>query len=119
MNDEQCRCESRCKCTFCGHIWAFASASTSFIVRPPSDIYIWGFSECRCLKGPENGPFSEVCQYSECKAQRSLEIPLDRGTGERCSALAPDLAELRSADGQIGGVRLRMVQNVRGIHSER
>jgi hypothetical protein len=55
----------------------------------------------------------------EREAHLSLEVPLDRSwLAENCSALACDLAERRGgADGEIGSIGLRMIQDVCGVQS--
>src|SRR5262249_41703938 len=56
----------------------------------------------------------------ERQADLALEIPLDRGgLAENGRAFACDLAERRGADGEIGSHELRMIQDVRGVQSNR
>src|SRR5262245_49545 len=95
--------------------------------KPPLSAGALNVSHATQLRVPVVGagidrPYST---YLERHADLALEIPLDRGTRETCSTLASDLAERqrhsggRGADGEIRSVGLRMIQDVRGIHSDR
>jgi len=65
-------------------------------------------------------PLSTPPLSSECQAHLPLEIPLNRGPRKSRSALAGNLAErCCGADREIRGIELRMIQDVRGIHSDR
>src|SRR5437667_11803988 len=68
---------------------------------------------------PVAGPSAEEL---ESKSHLPLEIPLHRsGLAENRRALGQDLAERRrgAADSEIGSRKLRMIQDVRGIHPDR
>src|SRR5262249_23461018 len=81
---------------------------------------MWAF-DSKLRRGARNPRTPAVRMTSERQSDLALEIPLDRsGLAENCRAFARDYAEGRgAANCESGSHELRMIQDVRGVQSNR